>query len=77
VRGGDAALCKATLNTCSLVDLDVDDSEEKGGICKSEESDVLGKWTPTYGYCSSQCNIATPLRELTCHVGSHSITCQR
>ena len=28
-----------------------------------------------YGYSSSQCNVATPLRELTCHMGSHSVTC--
>jgi len=24
---------------------------------------------------SLQCNVATPLRELTCHMGSHSVTC--
>jgi len=23
----------------------------------------------------TECNIATPLRELTCHTGSHSVTC--
>jgi len=28
-----------------------------------------------YGYSSSQCNIATPLWELTCSMGSHSVTC--
>ena len=33
------------------------------------------KQSKVYGYSSSQCNIATPLRELTCHMGSHSVTC--
>ena len=28
-----------------------------------------------YGYSSSQCKIATLLRELTCHTASHSVTC--
>ena len=28
-----------------------------------------------YGHSSSQCDIATPLREFTCHTGSHSGTC--
>jgi len=28
-----------------------------------------------YWYSSSQCISATPLRELTCHTGSHSVTC--
>jgi len=28
-----------------------------------------------YGYSRLQCNTATPLRELTCHMGSHSVTC--
>jgi len=28
-----------------------------------------------YEYSSSQCNTAAPLRELTCHMGSHSVTC--
>jgi len=27
-----------------------------------------------YMYSSSHCNIATPLRELTCRMGSHSVT---
>ena len=27
------------------------------------------------GHSSSQCNIATTLWELTCHMGSHSVTC--
>jgi len=27
------------------------------------------------GHSSSQCNIATKLWELTCHMGSHSVTC--
>ena len=29
-----------------------------------------------YGYNSSQCNPVTLLQELTCHMGSHSVTCQ-
>jgi len=25
--------------------------------------------------CIAVCKVATPLRELTCHMGSHSVTC--
>jgi len=28
------------------------------------------------GYSSSQSNLPHPLRELTCHIGSHSVTSQ-
>jgi len=33
------------------------------------------QYSNVYGYSSSHCNAATPLRELTCHMGSHSVTC--
>jgi len=32
-------------------------------------------YTEVYEYSSWQCDIATPLRELTCHVGSHICHC--
>ena len=51
------------------------------GRCKCECNDVHHR-----NYCNelikgngigkgSQCSIDTPLRELTCHMGSHSVTC--
>jgi len=33
--------------------------------------------TDKHGYSSSLTEVATPLLELTCHMGSHSVTCGR
>jgi len=33
------------------------------------------QWTKVYRYSSPQCNIAKPLRELTCHMELRSVTC--
>ena len=64
--------CRKELQNCAQVDT--------GPRCRSKiatECDKA-KYRPkskVYGYSSSQCHAATPLRELTCHIGSCGVTC--
>ena len=46
-------------------------NDKNNGFENFEFDNVKSK---VYGCSSSQCNPATPVRELTCHMGSHSVT---